>query len=90
MSGDPCIPIHRILAGHVLHAVNLGYDMVTATHLRLHSADDHWEAEIVCDDAGVSYVSRSACPLEAALEVAAEIIEIAEAMREHTSAELLH
>jgi hypothetical protein len=85
---EPCLPSHRILAGHILHAVNLGYEEVTATHLRKRGIV--WEAEIVLDPLGLSYVFRDECPLEAALTVAAEVVEVVEAQRERVSAGMVH
>jgi hypothetical protein len=90
---DPCPTLHTTLAGHVLHAINIGYHEVAVTHLRERSVvddDTHgrfmlkvvWEAVIVLEQLGIEYVARDTCPLEAALSVAAEVAELLEAMHD--------
>lgn len=79
---DDCQLVHFSLAGHLLNALGIGYEEVDTTYLReLTNDPPYWEAEIVCDILGVSYVSRNDCPLEAVLNVAAETILAIEKLR---------
>lgn len=79
-----CHKLHHLLAGHMLYALNLLYNEVAVTHLRVTETPgepDKWEAEVILESLGVAYTARDDCPLEAAIAAATATVAALDVVR---------
>ena len=76
--------LHTSLASALLYGLNMAYEAVDETHMRtvrFPNGDgfvEVWEVEVCCHGLGFTISLRDDCALDAALAVAAKIIDLLE------------